>query len=244
MRKFLAIATLSVFALTGCGGGGSADTGWDWDGFLVNGSTQWRCRDIGSGQFAPDSACSQLQKTDQRWPTAGVSPALNGGWSPGVAVSTVCSAQMADYKIKMGAIQSLHTEDYAAIGVAPPATDGTSWNPTTGYTGTLIDGVITKHYFDLRDALWEATPYIAITKPSRKANDGTLVFNWPSGITNSYGGTPYVDFHTNFWREDSGDYGILWKKSEFHWAIWVIVKGKCGSFNMENGNYKGLSVLE
>ena len=54
---------------TNCLGGGSSnssDYDWDWD--WLPGSSQWRCRGIQTGQFAPDSYCEFDTMDDDRWP--------------------------------------------------------------------------------------------------------------------------------------------------------------------------------
>ena len=230
MKKTLFALSLTASAfLTGCGGGGGdSNPGWDWDGFLVSGSTQWRCRDIGNGQFAPDHACTGLPKTDQRWPTVGVVPVPGGGWTKGVEISKVCAGPMEDYKIKMQSVQSIHALDYKSIGVNTPM--------------PIVDGVITKSYIDIGDALWEAAPYVATTKPRGLSVNGTVYFSWDLPYPNTQPPAPL--HNTDYWREaNTGTIAIMWKKSDFHWVVWVIRDGKCGSFNMENGNYKGLTVL-
>lgn len=55
---------------SGCrGGGGGYSTGSDWDQFYNQyGQLVWACRDIGTGRFTYEYACSGLPQTDYRWP--------------------------------------------------------------------------------------------------------------------------------------------------------------------------------
>lgn len=164
-------------------------------------------------------------------PTAVVVP--NVVWTKGVEISKVCAVPMEDYKTKMQSVQSTHTLDYRTIGINTPM--------------PIVDGVITKSYIDIRDALWEAAPYVAITKPRQYRDPifytGMPFFAW-NDITYPDGTTTYSQYHADYWKEaNTGTFAIMWKKSDFHWAVWVIKNGKCGYFNMENGNYKGFTLL-
>jgi hypothetical protein len=144
-------------------------------------------------------------------------------------IDKVCATQMASYKIQLKSIQGGIALDYASIGATKPE---------------IIDGVGIKNFTDVRDALWEASPYVAITKTKNIAADKSVHWSWNDQF-HAGGTSDFSLFHAQFLREhDTQIYATLWKKTDFQWAVWVITKeGKCGSFNSENGNYKGLTVL-
>ena len=66
----VAVGALLVFiALAVAAGGGGSSQGYAWDQFYdEHYNLIWRCRDKSNGEFAYDSHCSGLTKSDSTWP--------------------------------------------------------------------------------------------------------------------------------------------------------------------------------
>jgi hypothetical protein len=222
MKKAIIAGIIGVASLiSGCGAGGDGDhseSGVDWDGFLVAGNTQWRCRDIQNGQFVPNHACGHLKITDQRWPTPGVKlPSIQ--WLPGVEISTVCSKEMYDYKLTLatipkyptGIVVENHFDLREALWIAAP--------------NVAIKKPITIWYDMRKDS------------PTYRQEIKREYYHWDNERYEK-GTSGHAKFHYGYWREiNAGPYAILWKINDYHWIIWTIKDGQCRPFRMDNGNY-------